>query len=270
MAGFAGAAFVHAPVLGTFALGTLVLVGTIAFVLLAPDRSSRTEPDDAGCAEPDRSIREEPDAAPRTGDRPRPALRTMFAALGDHNFRWVFAGRLLVMMAYQVLQTRLLYFAQDRFGLGLDDAAATVAGVTAVSGVLTVVGLVASGPLSDRFGHRPFVYFGGALVGVGLLLVTQVSTEAQLIAAWGVVSLAFGSFVGVDGALAADVMPAADEVGKDIGVINLAQALPQTCAPVLGTVVLGATGGSYTFLLVFGAAAGLASVFAAMRLRDVR
>ncbi|WP_425826644.1 MFS transporter [Streptomyces fractus] len=252
-AGFLGAAFIDKPAVGSTILGVTVLAGTIAFVLLAPDRDNRGEP--------------RPGAATA---EPVPVWRTMVAGLGDHNFRWVCVGRLLVVMAYQVLQTRLLYFTQSRFDLGLHSAAATVATLSAFAGVLTVVGLVAAGPLSDRFGRRPFACFGGAVVGLGLLLVTQVSTQGQFIAVWAGVSLAFGAFSGVDAALAADVLPDADGVGKDLGVINLAQTLPQTFAPALGSAVLVVTGGSYTLLLVFGALAGIASVGATLRLRGVR
>ncbi|MET8208902.1 MFS transporter [Streptomyces sp. NPDC005373] len=252
-AGWAGAAFVDDPALGTTLLGALVLVGTVAFVLLAPERSSSVD------APPQRAVGRQPLMS-----------RSMFASFSDHNFRWVCVGRLLVVMAYQVLQARMLYFVKDRFDLSLRSAATTVGSVTAIAGVLTVIGLVASGPLSDRFGRRPFVCFGSAGVGLGLLLVTQVSSVSQFIAAWAVASLAFGSFVGVDGALTADVLPAADSVGRDLGVVGLAQTLPQTVAPALGSAVLAATGSSYTILLVGGAISGFAAVGATLRLRGVR
>jgi MFS family permease len=129
---------------------------------------------------------------------------------------------------------------------------------------------VISAPLSDRFGRKPFVYLGGTFIAVGLALITQVTSEPQLIAAWAVVSLAFGSFIGVDQALVADVLPHQDEVAKDIGVINLAATIPQTLAPAIGSVVLALSGGAYAVLIGMGAVVALASVFATSRIRGIR
>ncbi|MER5439445.1 MFS transporter [Streptomyces sp. NPDC002790] len=252
-AGWLGAAFVDTPAVGTTFLGAVVLVGTVVFVLVAPERSSRDD---------DRA------QAPR--GTPAPMWRTMFVAFRDHNFRWACAGRVLVVMAYAVLQTRLLYFVQSRFDLDLHAATASVATVNAVAGLLTVIGLVTAAPLSDRFGRRPFVYFGGSVVGLGMLLVTRITSETQFLLAWGLVSLAFGAFMGVDAALTADVLPDAEGVGKDLGLINLAQTVPQTLAPALGSAVLTVTGGSYTLLLLLGAVCAVASVFTTARLRGVR
>ncbi|MGP2442702.1 MFS transporter [Streptomyces sp. JW3] len=252
-AGSLGALSLGHPALALTVLGGLVLAGTVAFVLLAPER-----PTDAD-AEEQRPTALQP-----------PMWRSMFVAFGDHNFRWVCAGRLLVVMAYQLLQTRMLYFVQNQFDLDLDSAAVTVASVTAVAGLLTVVGLVGSGPLSDRFGRRPFVYIGAAGLALGLLAITQITSEVGLVTAWGLASLGFGAFMGVDAALAADVLPDAAGVGKDLGMVNLAQTLPQTFAPVLGSVALAFTGGSYTILLVLGALSSVAGILATLRLRGVR
>lgn len=251
-AGFVGAAFVSRPGLGMTMLGGTVLVGAAGFAVIVPDRSSQ-EADPVPGAE--------------RGTRVRGSV---FIAFADHDFRWVWIGRFTIVLGYQMLLTRMLFFVQDRFAPNLDAAATTVASLTAASGLFTVIGLVVSGPLSDRFGRKPFVYFGGTVVGVGLLLTTQVASEGQFVAAWGVVSLAFGCFVGVDGALAADVLPDAKHAGRDLGVIGLAQVVPQTLAPAFGSAVLLATGGSYSVLLLIGALAAFTSVAATRKVGGAR
>jgi MFS family permease len=49
-----------------------------------------------------------------------------------------------------------------------------------------------------------------------------------------VLGIAYGMYVGVDLALVVDVLPNPDDSGKDLGVFNIANALPQTIAPLIG------------------------------------
>lgn len=49
-----------------------------------------------------------------------------------------------------------------------------------------------------------------------------------------VLGIAFGIYVGVDLALVVDVLPNPEDSGKDLGVFNIANALPQTFAPLIG------------------------------------
>jgi hypothetical protein len=75
----------------------------------------------------------------------------------------------------------------------------------------------------------------------------------------------------VDLALVADVLPDSASVAKDLGVLNIAGALPFSTGPALAPMVLAAGGGSYAFLMyaVAGACA-LASAGAILRVRQVR
>lgn len=47
----------------------------------------------------------------------------------------------------------------------------------------------------------------------------------------GLLGLSYGIYAAVDLALVVDVLPNPDDSGKDLGVFNIAQALPQTAAP---------------------------------------
>jgi hypothetical protein len=49
----------------------------------------------------------------------------------------------------------------------------------------------------------------------------------------------FGIYIAVDFALITQVLPGAEDRAKDLGVINIANALPQVLAPALAAVVLG-------------------------------
>lgn len=56
-------------------------------------------------------------------------------------------------------------------------------------------------------------------------------------------------FTSVDFALMADVLPAAADRGKDLGVINIANSLPQVAAPALAAPVVRHLGGYPTLYL---------------------
>jgi hypothetical protein len=53
-----------------------------------------------------------------------------------------------------------------------------------------------------------------------------------------VMGCAYGIYTAVDFALITEVLPAAMDRAKDLGVINIANALPQVIAPVLAGVLL--------------------------------
>ena len=54
-----------------------------------------------------------------------------------------------------------------------------------------------------------------------------------------VLGIGFGAYTAVDFALITEVLPEAADRAKDLGVINIANALPQVLAPVLAAAVLG-------------------------------
>ena len=74
----------------------------------------------------------------------------------------------------------------------------------------------------------------------------------------------------VDLALVADVLPDSASVTRDLGVMNIAGALPFSVGPALAPVVLAADGGSYAFLPAVAGACALASAVAILRVRQVR
>jgi MFS family permease len=79
--------------------------------------------------------------------------------------------------------------------------------------------------------------------------------------------LGFGTYMAVDLALVADVLPDHDSIAKDLGVFNIAGALPFAIAPAIAPVILLVGGGSYGVLY---AAAGLCAIIGAFAILPVR
>jgi MFS family permease len=78
--------------------------------------------------------------------------------------------------------------------------------------------------------------------------------------------LGFGMYVAVDLALVADVLPNTDNA-KDLGVLNIAGALPFAIAPALAPAILAIGNGSYSVLY---AVAGVSAVIGAVAILPVR
>ena len=124
--------------------------------------------------------------------------------------------------------------------------------------------------LSDRVARRkPFVLAAGLLQGLAALVIALVASLSTTIIAAALLGAGFGSFLGVDQALATQVLPDADHTGKDLGIMNIAMAVPQAIGPLLGAGIVAATGG-FTALFTVSAVLGIAGGLSVLRVRSVR
>jgi MFS family permease len=82
--------------------------------------------------------------------------------------------------------------------------------------------------------------------------------------------LGFGLYMAVDLALVADVLPDESSSAKDLGVLNIAGALPFSVAPALAPVILAAGGGSYPGLYAVAGGCALVGAAAIVPLKQVR
>ena len=190
----------------------------------------------------------------------------------DFAFAWW--SRFLITLATFMFTTFRLFYLQDELGLSLDRAPAAVStGVLIYTVALVVTGWVA-GKVSDRTGRRKFLVAGSTLLfGIGIALLSQVSTLTGFYVVEAVLGVAFGVYVGVDLALVVDVLPNPDNSGKDLGVFNMANALPQTVAPLIGAALLGVgspTNQNYGLLLYVAAAAALVGALIVLPIKKVK
>jgi MFS family permease len=181
----------------------------------------------------------------------------------DFAFAWW--SRFLITLATFMFTTFRLFYLQDELGLSEDDAPAAVTiGVLIYTIALIASGWIA-GKISDRTGRRKFLVAGSTLLfGVGIVVLAHVETVTGFYLVEAVMGVAYGIYVGVDLALVVDVLPNPDDSGKDLGVFNMANALPQTVAPVIGAALLAVSSPdnqNYTLLLY---AAGVASLIGAL------
>src|SRR4051794_21902664 len=186
------------------------------------------------------------------------------------DFAWAFVSRFLFVLAYAFLTTYQAYYLLQEVGSAEADVPRQIFLGTLAQSALVAVASVVGGRLSDRTGRRKvFVCVAALVYGSALFLLAIASDFDRYLVGMAVGGLGFGLYTAVDLALVADVLPSEDNA-KDLGVLNIAGALPFSVAPALAPFVLSIADGDYGVL--FGVA-GICAVLAGaaiLRVRRVR
>jgi MFS family permease len=132
-----------------------------------------------------------------------------------------------------------------------------------------VLTAVWSGGWSDRIGRRKvFVTWAGVVMALGALVLAVWPTWSGAIAGAIVLGIGFGVYLSVDFALLTEVLPSARDRAKDLGVINIANSLPQVIAPAIAAPVVKVLGG-YPVLYVLAAAVTLVGAVLVKKIKSV-
>jgi MFS family permease len=184
------------------------------------------------------------------------------------DFAWGWLTRFLVNLGNAIVLLYLFFFLSDVVGLA--DPASGVLVLTAVYSAAVLAAVVAAGVLSDRLGRRrAFVTGGGLAMAAAAALISTWPTWTGALVAAVVLGAGFGAYSAVDFALLTQVLPAAEDRGKDLGVLNIASSLPQVLAPAIAAPVVTGLGG-YTALYLVAAAIEVVGAVLVYRIRSVR
>jgi MFS family permease len=190
----------------------------------------------------------------------------------DYGLAWW--SRFLIILSSFLFSTFRLNFLVDRVGLTDAKAAGAIAtGILIYTVVLVFAGWVA-GVISDRTGKRKaLVASSTALFAVGVALLAHAHTLSGFYLVEAIMGLAYGIYMSVDMALVLQVLPNPEDSGKDLGVFNMANAIPQSAAPFLGSVLLGigaAATPNYTVMLWAAAFAALIGALVVLPIKKVK
>jgi MFS family permease len=188
------------------------------------------------------------------------------------DFGWAWISRFLVFIGVATVITYQAFYIINRFGFTPEGAAGTVTVTLGISTLVLVAASFLGGWLSDKFRRRKLFVFLSSLVMVGALYMLATATDiSTLYFASALIGLAQGAYAAVDLALVADVLPNKKDSAKDLGVFNIADALPQSIAPAIAPIFLAINGpNNYESLYIAIAVIAIVGALAILPVRGVK
>jgi MFS family permease len=249
----AGAALVSVVITslagGYAACAVLVVLGALAFVRFTPDA-----------------------VLPRRF-RPGGGLRQMIGALWISpakypDFGWGWGTHFMVNLGNALGTLYLLYFLADAVHYQGDPVDGLLI-LMVLYGIALTIGALIAGRMSDHSGKRkPYVVASSVVMAAAAVILAIWPTWVASLIAAPLLGVGFGVYWAVALAVLTQVLPAASNRAKDVGVINIANALPQVIAPVVAGLALQMAGG-YAALFILSAIATIAGGVMVTRIKSV-
>lgn len=181
------------------------------------------------------------------------------------DFGWTWLTRFLVYLSYNLTFSYLLYYVQDALhyeqlfpGQRASQGIAILQLITTGTSLLAAIG---SGVLSDRLQRRKvFVMCASIFIALSLLSLAFFRNwqEVEIVAVF--LGIGLGSYFAVDNALVTQVITSTSVRGKDMSVLNIANALPAALAPTIGAIILTIVHSYTPFFVLAGILASLGAV----------
>ncbi|MFI9449280.1 MFS transporter [Amycolatopsis sp. NPDC052450] len=232
--------------LGYAVCAAIVLAGAAAFVLRTPDARLPV--------------------AYRPSARAKDVLANLWISPRRHpDFAWAWACHFMINLGNAFGTLYLLFFLKDAVHHEDPDTGLLI--MMGLYGAALVVGALIAGHFSDKSGRRkPYVFAASAVMAVAALVLVVWQNWTAALAASPLLGVGFGAYMAVALAMLTQVLPAAQDRAKDLGVINIANSLPQVVAPMLTAPILAYLGG-YPSLF---ATSALSTVIAAVLVTRVK
>lgn len=213
-----------------------------------------------------------------TGSVPKFSIREVLSSywtnpVKHRDFGWAWLSKLLVSFGTIAPGFYLLYFLTTDFHQSDSAAAKKISFLVIVTYGLMAVTAAIGGWVSDQFGGRrkPLLILSSLVQFAGLGIMAAAPTLEWVVVSQVLIGIGGGLFYGVDLAVTTQVLPNPDDAAKDLGVMNMANVLPQVLAPFIATAIF-AVGGADNFRLFFAVCAviSLLGTIAIPRIRSVR
>ncbi|OXM51435.1 MFS transporter [Amycolatopsis alba] len=232
--------------LGYAVCAAIVLAGAAAFVLRTPDAPLPV--------------------AYRPSARLRDVLANLWISPRRHpDFAWAWGCHFMINLGNAFGTLYLLFFLKDAVHYEDPDTGLLI--MMGLYGAALIVGALVAGHFSDKSGRRkPYVLAASAVMAVAALVLVVWQNWTAALAASPLLGVGFGAYMAVALAMLTQVLPTAQDRAKDLGVINIANSLPQVVAPMLTAPILAYLGG-YPSLF---AASALSTVVAAVLVTRVK
>jgi len=188
------------------------------------------------------------------------------------DFGWTWLSRLLLVLGTAFLNTYQPFYLIDKLGHTESQLPLLIFQGILVQTVAIVAVSILGGRLSDAIGSRKvFVVIGGAVYAVGLWVIAAAPDYPSFLLGMTITGVGHGIYFAVDLALVTDVLPNRwRDAAKDLGIFNVANALPQAIAPAVAPLILALSGGNYTWLFAIAGSIALMASITILPVRSVR
>ena len=216
----------------------------------------------------------------RTHDEPLPAeykpdhpvsvaLRRLWLSPRTYpDFAWGWLTHFLVNLGNDLGTLYLLYFLAK--GAHYHDPQTGLLTLMALYAVALLAAGSVLGTMSDKSGKRkPFIIGSATVMALAALLLAVSPTWTMALVAAPLLGAGYGTYWAAAPALLTQVLPAAVDRGKDVGLINMAYNLPLVVAPLAAGVVLGLMN-SYAALFAVAGVVTIVASWTVSRVRSVR
>jgi MFS family permease len=189
--------------------------------------------------------------------------------IARRNFWCAWWSRLLLGIGIAFLTTYQPLFLATTLDRPFSDVPSLMFRSMLLQSAIVIAASLAFGRLSDRLKRRKaFVLLGATTYAVALCWIASSESYSSFLVGIAIASLAHGMYFAVDLALVADVLPNAHrDAAKDLGILNITNAMPQIVAPMIGAGILSMAHGSYSVMYFV---AGSLALFGAVALLPVR
>lgn len=234
---------------GYLACAAVLVLGAIVFVLRTPDEALP--------------------AAFRPVAKTKDLIRNLWISpRANPDFAWAWSCHFMIMLGNALGTLFLLFFLRDSVHLADSDTGLLV--MMGLYGVALVVGALVTGYFSDRSGSRkPYVIGAAAVMALAAVILVCWQTWTASLIASPLLGVGFGAYMAVALAILTQVLPAAGDRAKDLGVVNIVNSLTQFVAPLMAAVILAKVGG-YPGLFAASAVATLVAAVLITRVNSVR
>jgi len=182
-------------------------------------------------------------------------------------FTWGLITRFCVTVAYCSSAYNAMMFMQ-RYHYTQEKATGIVTLISMICVGFIAFSSVLGGILSDKLKRqKPFVAFSPLVVAIGLLINAFAPSIPFVILGFALAGFGYGIYTGVDLALITRILPRKEDTAKDMGLMNIANTLPQSVVPLIAPLLLQI--GSWPFYFCFLAIFGLLSSLAVIPIPEI-
>jgi MFS family permease len=188
------------------------------------------------------------------------------AELARHQgFRSVWLGRFLVILANTIALLYLYYYLQDVIHYKKPGEGQLI--LVTIATLATAAAAVIAGRLADRSGrYRIYVVQAIVSMAVAGFVLAFIGTWPIAIASAFALGAGYGVVASAGQALSAQVLPDIASAGRDLGIMNIANTVPQVIGPPVAAALIY-LGAGYRGLFAFAAVMALLAAYIVYRLR---